>query len=370
MRQRRALVDAERPAHRGLDRRDVAHRDQFAPSVVARRSPAERADPRGHDREALAAGRGEARIGAPRGPLVAARSRRADDRPTRRSRARSGGRRPRPRRRRPRRSPSRSDARGATGSNRRARSRTVASRVASARDLLEPPRRRARRRRGPAAGRRDCARSPRGGRSVIIASPTTIASRPVRHNSRRRAGSAKPNRVHAHHAAASTEHLLDRRRPATAGATGRAGARCRTPATRTPSVCVHAPPSTRPANQPIASSTMRRRRSRCPRPLGERHHDDEHDHRATAACGRTPARRTARRARAAAPRRARRGGSRGRGSGTRSTPRRSSRTRTTAPSASISRARIELRHASSAALTSASASTFSSRGTCWRSTTS
>ena len=112
---------------RGLDRRHVAHRDA--------RSSARRAA-RGRTRrraavtatQALAAGRRERRVGAPAAQLVGREVREAAGRPTRRSRARSSGRRRRPRRRaRPR-----SASAVSAGARQRARERPSRSPVARA----------------------------------------------------------------------------------------------------------------------------------------------------------------------------------------------------------------------------------------------
>ena len=95
---------------------------------------------------------------------------------------------------------------------------------------------------------------------------------------------------------------LRRRRPATPRTAARRDVPRRTRATRTPP-CAPTPRSARaPQNQPIASSSARRRRSRRPRPVVTSIVDHEHDASPRAACARRPARRTAGRAASAAAR--------------------------------------------------------------------
>ena len=65
-------------------------------------------------------------------------------------------------------------------------------------------------------------------------SPPSIASRPVCQKARRRTGSARPNRVQVHQAAARPSSLLEEQHGQRRAATPPADARFRRPATRTP----------------------------------------------------------------------------------------------------------------------------------------
>ena len=310
-------------AHRGLDRRHVAHRDDTTrrrcEPIACRTTRPARSRRRGSRRPAARTSGRRATPPTSAAGIVG----RAAGRPSRRSRARSGARRPRPR--------SRS-------------SRAIAAAVAARpqqrarHDARRPARPRTRARAARACSRAELARAATSTRpckrpsrfsavcpcrtNAITAPPSTIASRPVRQNARRRSRIGQPEALHAHHAAAAPEQLLDHDDRPAAGTAAPRDARSRRPATRTPPCAPTTPPSTSPRTSRSRGSARAgaaaggRGRSSTASRAGARP-------RRRAACARTPARRTARRAAAAAVRRARSSGSRDRSSGTRSTRRRS-----------------------------------------------
>ena len=210
----RALVDAERPAHGGLDRRDVTHRDD---ELVGRRTSAQNVgDARGAPARATrrrAARRTGRRASAAHSSGVMSPRGRA--RPTRRSRARSGDRRistVESVRRRDRLARSRPRACNGLAIRRGDRRRREALR-----DARRPARGRGRSSGGsvrpwnrPVAVDARSARGARTRSSVAVhrfADDREPAGAPASSCGAR--GSARPNRVQAHHAAASPSSSSD-----------------------------------------------------------------------------------------------------------------------------------------------------------------
>ena len=367
MRNVAALVDAQRPGDRRLDRRDVADRDHVV--VAERRSIAtERLDPCRHRNEALTAGRREVRIGKPRRPMLAAD---LGERPAvpvsvveldqtfvdldltaqhrgdrRRGLPGPGQRTGEDVRDLPRRHPASRprhllEAAGESSTSTRPCKRPSRLRAVSPcrTKLIMRPR----------SSIAHCDREPSVAPQVAAAVRVGQAEPGPRPPRRPRArGAPRPPRSATARAAPPVgprraerrppEHLLVRPRTAEHEA--------REPPDRQAQVT-----AAKEAPAPARGEAHHRRRARPP---------------PRAACARTPARRTGGRAPAATGRRPRSGGSRHPGSGRRSTRRRPSRTRASSTIRGSSQSTI----ASSAALTSASASVFSLRGMCWRSTTS